>query len=172
MAKLKQTSQDVLDFINNEWENTDLGQIGVILKVISTNKSKQMLKLSKASKTTEFLIREQDVLTLVVYEAAWDNLTDLQKILLLRGVFSTVSYDTEKERLNIDTRPYQDLFNMRHAKDANGNEYLEKYDEALECAALVIENIEETERRMKEEEKEAKRAAKEAKKAAKASRSY
>jgi len=167
MAKLFTTNEDVFKTIMNEWDNTNMAQIGIILKVMSTNKSKQVLKLSKASKTTEYLLREEDVLTLVVYEEAWDRLTELQQILLLRGLFSLISYDTEKERLNIDTRPYQDLFNMRHAKDANGNEYLDKYDEVLECASLVIESIEEEERQKKEEEKEMKRAAKEAKKAAK-----
>ena len=105
---------------------------------------------------------------MVVYETAWERLTPLQQTLLLKGVFSLVSYDTDKEKLNLDTRPYQDLFNMRHTKDANGNEFLDKYDEALEVASMVIESIDREKKREKEEEMEAKRAAKEAKKAAKA----
>jgi hypothetical protein len=56
---------------------------------------------------------------------------------------------------------------MRHTKDANGNDFLDKYDNALEKASLIIESIEEEERKKKEEEKEAKRAAREAKKALK-----
>lgn len=52
-------------------------------------------------------------------------------------------------------------------KDANGNEFLDKYDNALERASLIIESIEEEERKKKEEEKEAKRMAREAKKALK-----
>ena len=59
---------------------------------------------------------------------------------------------------------------MRHATDANGNEYLDKYDNALEMSSMVIAQIEDEERERKEEEKEMKRAAKEAKKAAKANR--
>lgn len=167
MAKLFKTSEDIYEFITNEWENTSCCQIGVNLKVISTPKAKQILKLSKASATTEYLIREQDVLTLVVYEEAWDRLNDLNKLLLLKGVFSIVSYDTEHEKVIIDNRPYADLFNMRHTKDANGNEYLDQYDNTLETAALVIEQIEDEEREKKEAEKERKRQEKEAKKAAK-----
>ena len=153
MAKLFKTSDDIYEFITNEWSNTDNSKIGVRLKVISTQKAKQILKLSKASATTEYLIREQDVLTLVVYEEAWDRLSEMNKILLLKGIFSVVSYDTEKERLIIDNRPYADLFNMRHTKDANGNEYLDKYDNALETCALLLQQIEDEQKQAKEEEK-------------------
>lgn len=165
MAKLFKTSDDVFEFINNEWGNTSCAQIGVNLKVISTPKAKQILKLSKASASTEFLIRESDVITLIVYEAAWDMLDDLNKTLLIKGIFSLVGYDTEHDRVIIDNRPYADLFNMRHATDSNGVEFLDKYDNALEIAALAIEQIEESERKAKEEEKERKKAEKEAKKA-------
>ena len=167
MAKLFKTSDDIYEFITNEWSNTENSKIGVRLKVISTQKAKQILKLSKASATTEYLIREQDVLTLVVYEEAWDRLSEMNKILLLKGIFSVVSYDTEKERLIIDNRPYADLFNMRHTKDANGNEYLDQYDNALETCALLLQQIEDEQRQAKEEEKVRKAEERAAKKAQK-----
>jgi hypothetical protein len=165
MAKLFKTSDDVFEFINNEWSNSTCSTIGVNLKVISTPKAKQILKLSKASASTEFLIREDDVITLVVYEEAFDKLDDFNKTLLVRGVFSLVSYDFDHEKVVIDNRPYADLFNMRHSLDKNGNELLDKYDNTLEVASLVIQQIEDEERQRKEEEKERKRAEKEAKKA-------
>lgn len=167
MAKLFKTSDDIYEFITNEWSNTESSKIGVRLKVISTQKAKQILKLSKASATTEYLIREQDVLTLVVYEEAWDRLSEMNKILLLKGIFSVVSYDTEKERLIIDNRPYADLFNMRHTKDANGNEYLDQYDNALETCALLLQQIEDEQKQAKEEEKARKAEERAAKKAQK-----
>ena len=70
-------------------------------------------------------------------------------------------------RIVIDNRPYADLFNMRHASDADGTPYLDKYDNALENAAMAIESIEEEERKKKEEEKERKAAEREAKRQAK-----
>ena len=160
MAKLFKTSDDVYEFITNEWEQTDASKIGVRLKVISTSKARQILKLSKVSATTEYLIREQDVVTLVVYEDAWDKLSDVDKTLLLRGLFSVVSYDTEKERIVIDNRPYADLFNMRHSKDANGNEYLDKYDNTLETCSLLLQQIEEQEKEEKMRKAEEKKAKK------------
>ena len=167
MAKLFKTSDDIYEFITNEWSNTESSKIGVRLKVISTQKAKQILKLSKASATTEYLIREQDVLTLVVYEEAWDRLSEINKILLLKGIFSVVSYDADKERIVIDNRPYADLFNMRHAKDPNGNEYLDQYDNALETCALLLQQIEDEQKQAKEEEKVRKAEERAAKKAQK-----
>ena len=167
MAKLFKTSDDIYEFITNEWSNTENSKIGVRLKVISTQKAKQILKLSKASATTEYLIREQDVLTLVVYEEAWDRLSEMNKILLLKGIFSVVSYDTEKERLIIDNRPYADLFNMRHTKDANGNEYLDQYDNALETYTLLLQQIEDEKKKKKKKKKARKAEERAAKKAQK-----
>ena len=78
-----------------------------------------------------------------------------------------MSYDTEKERLIIDNRPYADLFNMRHTKDANGNEYLDQYDNALETCALLLQQIEDEQKQAKEEEKVRKAEERAAKKAQK-----
>lgn len=167
MAKLFKTSDDVFNFIDNIWQDTTCARVGVNLKIMSTPKAKQVLKLSKASPVTEALIREDDVITLVVYEEAWDRLSDLNRLLLVKGAFSVVGYDMEKDRLVIDNKPYADLFNMRHATDENGKEYLDLYDNTLETASLAIQQIEDEEREKKEEEKERKRAEKEAKKAAK-----
>lgn len=167
MAKLFKTSDDVFEFITKEWEAMSISSIGINLKIVSTPKSKQILKLSKASATTEFLIREEDVITLIVYEDAWNRIDEFNQLLLIKGVFSLISYDYDHDKLLIDNRPYADLFNMRHACDASGNEYLEKYDNALEISALTIQQIEDEERQKKEEEKEKKRAEKEAKKMSK-----
>ena len=167
MAKLFKTSDDIYEFITNEWDSTSTSRIGVILKVLSTPKSKQILKLSKASAKTECLIGEQDVIILIVYEEAFERISDLQKTLLVKGVFSVVSYDDEKERIIIDNHPYADLFNMRHAKDMNGNEFGDEYDNALETAALVVSQIEDEERERKEQEKAEKAEKRAARKAAK-----
>jgi hypothetical protein len=167
MAKLFKTSDDVFEFIDNVWSETNCASIGVNLKVMSTQKARQILKISKENARTEFLTRESDLITLVVYEEAWDRLSELNKLLLIKGAFSLVSYDMDHDKVVIDNRPYADLFNMRHTVDENGNEFLDAYDNTLEAASLLIEQLEDEERQKKEEEKERKRAEKEAKKKAK-----
>ena len=56
---------------------------------------------------------------------------------------------------------------MRHAKDMNGNEFGDEYDNALETAALVVSQIEDEERERKEQEKAEKAEKRAARKAAK-----
>ena len=165
MAKFFETSEDIASLAQAKFEETSLPQMGIELKIISTTKSKNILKASKASATVQYLTKRDALL--VIYEEAFDRLSDLYKTLLVKGVFSVVSYDDEKERILIDNRPYADLFNMRHAKDANGNEYGDNYDNALETASLVISQIEDEERERKEQEKAEKAEKRAAKKAAK-----
>ena len=115
MGKLFKTSDDIFEFINNAWLSTNCGMMGINLKVMSTPKAKQILKLSKESARTEFLVREDKIMTLVVYEKAWDLLDELSQNLLIKGVFSLINYDLEHDKITIDNRPYADLFNMRHS---------------------------------------------------------
>ena len=56
MAQLIETKPEVYDRIMDEWGESDPALIGVLLNVISTKKSKQMLKLSKTSPTAEFFM--------------------------------------------------------------------------------------------------------------------
>lgn len=49
---------------------------------------------------------------------------------------------------------------MRHSKDANGNEYLDKYDNALETCSLLLQQIEEQEKEEKMRKAEEKKAKK------------
>lgn len=165
MAKLFKTSDDIFEFINKAWQETTCAQVGINLKIMSTPKAKQILKLSKESARTEFLIREEKIITLVVYEKAWDLLDELNQMLLIKGIFSLVNYDLEHDKIIIDNRPYADLFNMRHCCDMEGNEYLDKYDNALEIAAMAISQIERDEVEAKNMERERKRQEKDKKKA-------
>jgi hypothetical protein len=167
MSKPFKTSDDIYNFIMGVWNETNCPSLGINLKVMSTAKSKQILKLSRIDAKAEYIIREDSVITLVVYEEAFDRLDDFNKTLLLKGIFSLVSYDFDHDAVIIDNKAYADLFNMRHSKDANGNEYLDLYDNALETASIIIEEINEEEKQRKEEEKERKREARELKRAMK-----
>ena len=94
MAKIFQTSDDIVDLADEIFSMTGLPQLGINLKVMSLTKSKDVLKVSKANATTEFLTKNSDMVTLYVYEEAFDRLNDEQKRKLMEGVLSNVSYDT------------------------------------------------------------------------------
>ena len=152
MAKIFETSADISELAHKKFEETGLQQMGVTLKVMSLTKAKDVLKVSRANATTEFLTKKSDVITLYVYEDVFDRLTDVQKEMIMEGVLSNVSYDGEKDKLIIDNRRYGELARMKH-KFTN-------YADVLELTLVIMDEIIEEEKARKEEEREAKKLAK------------
>ena len=143
MAKIFETSQDIAELAQDKFEETGLPQMGINLKVLSTTKSKNVLKVSRANATTHFLT-DKDVI-LLVYEEAFDRLSDEFKNKLMEGAISNISYDTEKDKLNVENDIAKEMFRMRRQH--------ENYVDVVETSYLVVEQIEDEEKRRKEEEK-------------------
>jgi len=145
--KLFETSADIAELAQEKFEDTSLAQMGIDLKVISTTKAKSILKVQRANATTHFLTKKDVVLT--VYEEAFDRLTDEHKHLLMEGAISNISYDTEKDKLLVESDFSKEIFRMRR-KYPN-------YVDVAEQSYIVIEQIEDEEKRRKEEERLAKK---------------
>lgn len=142
MAKFFETSQDIAELAQAKWEDTGLSQMGIDLKVISVTKSKNVLKATKVA-TIQYLTKKDAIL--VVYEEAFDRLTDEYKEKLMEGAISNISYDTEKDKLNVEGDIAKEIFRMRRKFD--------NYTDIMEASYIVMEEIEDEERRRKEEEK-------------------
>jgi hypothetical protein len=143
MAKFFETSADIAELAQAKFEETGLPQMGIDLKVISVTKSKNVLKATKAGATIQYLTKKDAIL--VIYEEAFDRLSDEYKEKLMEGAISNISYDTEKDKLNVDGDIAKELFRMRRK--------YENYVDVMEASYIVIEEIEDEERRRKEEEK-------------------
>lgn len=154
MAKFFETSQDIAELVQSKWENTGLAQMGIELKLISVTKAKNVLKASKAGATINYLTKKDAFL--IIYEEAFDRLSDEYKERILEGALSNISYDTDKDKLNVETDIAKELFRMRRK--------YENYVDTMEASYLVINQIEEEEKERKEAEKAQKAAAREAKK--------
>ena len=155
MAKnLFTTSEDIAELINDEFSKTGLDNYGIELKMMSTKKAKDIIKVSKASATTEFYIKKESVIQVCIYEAAFDRLTDDDKKILLEMAFSTINFDSEKDKLSVDSNPYMLLFNGQRNYGA------ERVLNLMELTYSIIAQIEEEEKIKKEEEKLAKKAKK------------
>ena len=152
--KLFETSENIVKLAQTKFEETGLSQMGIDLKIISVTKAKNVLKASKAGATIQYLTKNDAIL--VVYEEAFDKLSDEYKEKLMEGCLSNISYDTEKDRLNVDGDIAKEMFRMR-------TKY-ENYVDMMEASYIVIEEIEEEERKRKEEEKIRKAEEKAAKK--------
>lgn len=153
MAKIFETSDDIVELIEKQFSDTGLESYGLNLKIMSVPKAKDVIKVSRANATTEHLTKTNDLITVFVYEAAFDRLPDEAKEMITEMYLSGVSFDSEKDKITLDTNPIHLILNMRRKY---GDDILNK----IELAVLVIEEIEEEEKERKEAEKEAKRAKK------------
>lgn len=153
MAKIFETSKDLLELANGKFEDAGLVHT-VSLRVLSTKKAKTALKVSRANAILNGVTKDDVVL--VIYEEAFDRLSDEFKEKLMEGAFSGISYDSEKDKINVDSDIAKEIFRMRR-KYPN-------YVDIVEASYLVIEQIENEEKERKEEEKMRKAAEKAAKK--------
>ena len=145
MAKFIETSRDVLELIEGQFHETSLPQYGVVLTVISVAKAKEVIKVKKASADAQCMTKQEDVIVFYVYEDAFDRLTDAIKVKLVEGALSNVYYDTEKEKLVVESDRVKEVLRMRRKY----NDYLDN----IEVSLHVIEQIAEEEKQRKEEEK-------------------
>ena len=146
MARLFETSKDVVELIEKKFDDTTLGGIGINLKVISTPKAKTVLKVQRASATTNFLTQKDVIIT--VFEEAFDRLSDDYKDKIVEGALSNISYDSEKDKLSVEGDIAKEMFRMR-------SKY-ENYVDIMETAYIIIDEIEEEEKARKEAERLAK----------------
>ena len=152
--KIYETSADIAELCQAKWEETGLAQMGIELKLLSVTKAKNVLKASKAGATINYLTKKDAFL--IIYEEAFDRLSDEYKEKIIEGALSNISYDTDKDKLNVETDIVKELFRMRRK--------YENYIDIMEASYLVINQIEEEEKERKEAEKAQKAAAREAKK--------
>lgn len=147
MAQFFETSKDIADLAQEKWENTGLAQMGIELKLISTPKAKSILKAQRANATTNYLTKKDVIL--IVFEEAFDRLTEEHKNLLMEGVLSNIFYDTDKDKLNVESDFAREIFRMRRK--------YHNYVDVAEESYIVIETIEEEEKQRKEAERLAKK---------------
>lgn len=153
MSKFFKTADDIKELAESVFKSTGLESYGIKLKVMSTVKGSTVVKVSRASAVTEYLTREEDIIQLIIYESAFDRLNDEEKKMILEGAFSNVMYDSEKDKLNVDSSQYGEVINMR-------KKYGEKYMDLIESSLILIEQIEEEKKEQKAAEKAAKKASK------------
>lgn len=153
MAKIFETNDDVVELIENKWGETGLDAYGLNLKIMSVAKAKDIVKVSKASATTEFLTKKQDMIQVFVYEAALERLPIDVQNRLVEMAMTNVAFDNEKGKVLIETNPYAQIFAMRR-------KYGETAINDLEIANTVMQQLVEEEKERKQAEKEAKKAAK------------
>ena len=154
MGKLFDSSEYVVEMVSEEVSKVVLESIGITVKTMSLTKAKDIIKVSKANATTEHLAKCDDMVCVYVYEQAFERLDEEAQRKFVEMAISSVSYDSEKDKINIVSHPYLNLFRMCQ-------KYGEEFVNTVEAGYLAIQQIEDEEREEKERLKE-ERAAKKA----------
>lgn len=147
MSKIFETAQEIINLVQDEFKKTGLPQMGITLKVVSVTKQKQILKVAKASSTIEFLGKLNDAVILYIYEEAFDRMDDENRRLLIEDALSTISYDSDKDKIII-TQPQINITIGGNAK------YGERLVNACEISVHIMEEIEEESKDKKSQSKE------------------
>lgn len=153
MGKLFDSSEYVVEMVSEEVSKVGLESIGITVKTMSLTKAKDIIKVSKANATTEHLAKCDDMICVYVYEQAFERLDEEAQRKFVEMAISSVSYDSEKDKINIVSHPYLNLFRMCQ-------KYGEEFVNTVEAGYLAIQQIEDEEREEKERLKEERAARK------------
>ena len=127
------------------------------LRLIGLAKSKDVITVNRPNAVAKHVGHlPDDVVTILVYEDAFDRLDDKNKRLLIKDAFNLISYDSEKDKINVESDIPKEIFRLRKKYD--------NYVDAVETSYIVMQQIEDEEKQRKEEEKMRKAAEKAAKK--------
>lgn len=128
------------------------------LKLIGVAKSKEVITVNRPNAVAKHVGHlTDDVVTILVYEEAFDRLDLKNKTLLIKDAYNLISYDSEKDKISIGAPLITVTVSGRQKW---GDELIN----AAEIAVAAIEQIEEEKKALKEEEKARKAAEKASKK--------
>ena len=147
---------------NQELFNTLFEEIGYTnymqLRLIGVAKSKEIITVNRPNAVAKHVGHlPDDVVTILVYEEAFDRLDEKNKKLLIEDAFNLISYDDEKDKISIGAPMITVTVEGRRKWG----------DDLINCAEIAvaaIQQIEEEKKALKEEEKARKAAEKAAKK--------
>lgn len=141
MSRLGKLSEETQNMVMETASEMGLENF-ITVEAMAVNKSKQLIKISKASPTTEFLTEKPDAVCVYIYEDAFIRLSNEQQKLLIRDAMSNINYDAEKDKIIIGV-PSITVTTYGRAK--YGDDLLN----AAESAVLAIQQIVDEEKERK-----------------------
>lgn len=141
-GKVSEETQELIDRIGNE-----TGVIRMMdIKAVNTPKSKKVIEVKRCPPLGEYVAEKRDVVCIIVYEKAFERLSDEQQEILMKDAFNTINYDMEKDKIVIGC-PQIVVSCDGRAK------WGDKLVDAAEAAVLTIQQVAEEEKEEKERAK-------------------
>lgn len=167
MAKLTETSEDIKNFIEEIIGSCTNLERFITWRILSDEKQKELIKIAKASASTEYYAKMRDGIMIYVNEEIFDRMqpdnvndTDYRKLVIEDALVNVQIIENENTgNMSIKiAKPNICITGDGYAK------YGETLAHAAETAAMAFTQIQEEKKRAKEEEKEKKAAERAAKK--------
>lgn len=152
MAKLGKISEETNELIENIIAENGLDNY-VTVKTYAVKKSKELIKIKKAGPIEGELTKDEQTVFIIVYEEAFDRMTDDAKEILMRDALNNILFNTENGKVSIGA-PHITVTTWGRQK--YGDDLLN----AAEAAVLAMEQIAEEEKERKQAEKESKKSKK------------
>ena len=159
MAKLRKSSDDVIEFIEKILAEETLLENYITWRILSNDKQKQLIQISKSSAITEYFAQMRDSVIIIVNEELFDSLApqheeqeDLRKLIIEDALSNIICETNEKSgemKISIG-KPQICITTGCYEK------YGEKLVRAAEVSALAYNQLMEMKKKAKEEEQAAK----------------
>lgn len=151
--KFGEISEDVKDLLDEVIEGTGLFNY-MNIYYYSVDKQKTVIKVSKLNPLAETVAKKPDSVIITVRESIFERLSPNQQKMLVEDAMSQVLYDTEKEKISIESPAI--------TMTASGwRKYGKELADTYELCLLTAQQLEEEEKEAKEAMKEARKKRKE-----------
>jgi hypothetical protein len=101
MGKYSEVSSEIENIIIEISNEMGLAHMGVDFQALSVKKSKEICKVVRANELAEHISNREDLVFVICYEDAFDLVDEKTKYMWLRMAMENVSYDSEKDKINI-----------------------------------------------------------------------
>jgi hypothetical protein len=98
MAKYEEPFEDTLELFNEVIDEADLGRV-MTITVLTNNRAKDIVKVSKANELLKF--RTGDDVIIVLNEKIFEQLPEEQRRIVVEEAIAYISYDFEKDKVVI-----------------------------------------------------------------------
>lgn len=100
-SKYSEASETIEKLVNDIANELNLINFGVDFQPLCVNKAKEVCKLVRANELAEYASKRDDLVFVICYEDAFDQVDEQTQYMWLRTEMDKVSYDTEKDKLVI-----------------------------------------------------------------------
>ena len=100
-SKYSEASETIEKLVNDIANELNLINYGVDFQPLCVNKAKEVCKVVRANELAEYASKRDDLVFVICYEDAFDQVDEQTQYMWLRTEMDKVSYDTEKDKLVI-----------------------------------------------------------------------